>query len=241
MKHHINKLLASLLTCAATTAVAQSSTPTFKINITGTIAPGSCIPSSGTVTFDMKTINPNSLNNDKETMLNGISNPIKITCTADTAIALNVTGYTKGPGEYQKDMPNHPAGMSTWYGALYDLVNPADNNSRIGVYAMQFRDFTYSGGGAGSVVSKAEIITSDDKNSWVNKTSDPNGWNTAQLKKNGSNFISFADPKANTTPVLASEFEGKLILAPMFLAKKDLKLKGDVKFEGGATITLNYL
>ncbi|ALX85409.1 hypothetical protein APT56_20630 [Achromobacter denitrificans] len=247
MKHHTSKLLSALLACAASTSVMaqaaapQAAAPSFKINVTGTIAPGSCTPASGALTFDMKSINPKSLNNDKLTMLSAISNTIKITCTADTAIALNVTGYTKAPTAFGSNVNDHPAGMSTYEVSLYDLVNPADNNSRVGVFGMQFRDFTYTGGGSGSVASKAEIIKSDDKNSWSNNTSSPNGWDTAQLKKDGSNFISFADPKANTTPVLASVFEGKLVLAPTILAKKDLKLTGDLKFEGGATITLNYL
>ncbi|MFA1586590.1 hypothetical protein ABZR37_13305 [Achromobacter ruhlandii] len=35
--------------------------------------------------------------------------------------------------------------------------------------------------------------------------------------------------------------DSELMLAPLILAKKDLKLTGDLKFEGGATITLNYL
>lgn len=245
MKHHSSKLLAALLACAASTgALAQTApaaAPSFKINVTGTITPGSCTPASGDLTFDMKSINPKSLNNDKVTMLSGITNKIKITCTADTAIALNVTGYTKASKTYGSNMESHPAGTSTTEDSLYDLVNPADGNSRVGVYAMQFRNFVYTGGGTGAVASKAEIIKSDDKNSWSNNTSSPNGWNTAQLKKDGSNYVSFADPKANTTPVLASTFEGELMLAPLILAKKDLKLTGDLKFEGGATITLNYL
>ena len=51
----------------------------------------------------------------------------------------------------------------------------------------------------------------------------------------------FASPTADTTPVLASTFEGELIVAPAILPKKDLKLTGDLKISGGATITLNYL
>lgn len=243
MKHHSSKLLAALLACAASTgALAQNApaaAPSFKINVTGTITPGSCTPASGDLTFDMKSINPKSLNNDKVTMLSGITNKIKITCTADTAIALNVTGYTKASKAYGSNM-EHPSGTKTETYSLYDLVNPADGNSPVGVYAMQFRNFQYTGNGVGAVTTKADIIKSTDKSSWTNNA-DQTGWNNAQLAKDGSNYISFADPKANTTPVLASTFEGELMLAPLILAKKDLKLTGDLKFEGGATITLNYL
>jgi hypothetical protein len=84
------------------------------------------------------------------------------------------------------------------------------------------------------------VIKSDDKVSW-SYSDNLNGWDTAQLKRDGSNYVSFADTKANTVPVLASTFEGDLMISPLILAKKDLKLTGDLKFEGGATITLNYL
>ncbi|MBB1627539.1 hypothetical protein [Achromobacter sp. UMC71] len=245
MKHHSSKLFAALVACAASAgALAQTApaaAPSFKITVTGTIAPGSCTPSSGDLTFDMKSINPKSLNADKVTTLSGITQKVKITCTADTAIALNVTGSTKASGKaYGSNMDNHPAGTSTYEASLYDLVNPSDSNSRVGVYAMQFRNFTYTGGGTGSVATKAVVIKSDDKVSW-SYSDNLNGWDTAQLKRDGSNYVSFADTKANTVPVLASTFEGDLMISPLILAKKDLKLTGDLKFEGGATITLNYL
>lgn len=242
MKHHTSKLFVALVACAASTgALAQTAAPSFKINVTGTITPGSCTPASGDLTFDMKRINPTSLNADKVTMLSGITQKVKITCTADTAIALNVTGSTKASGKnYGSNMDNHPAGTSTYEASLHDLVNPTDGNSRVGVYAMQFRNFTYTGGGTGSVPTKAAVIKSDDKVSW-SYADNLNGWDTAQLKRDGSNYVSFADTKANTIPVLASVFEGDLMISPLILAKKDLKLTGDLKFEGGATITLNYL
>ncbi|PCE27065.1 hypothetical protein BWP39_09775 [Paraburkholderia acidicola] len=214
--------------------------PTFKISVTGTITPGSCTPASGNLTFDMKNINPKSLSNDAVTRLPGIAQKVRITCTADAAIALNVTGSTKASTAYGSDMEDHPAGVSTRQPFQYDLVNTANGNSLVGVYGMQFRNFTYTGGGTGSVATKAVIIQSDDKNSW-SYTAKESGWNVAQLKKDGSNYVSFADTNANTTPVLASVFEGDLLIAPLILAKKDLKLTGDLKFEGGAVITLNYL
>lgn len=244
MKLHISTLSAAVLACitsiGAMAQTAPAAAPSFKINVTGTIAPGSCTPAASALTFDMKNINPKSLNVDKVTMLPALTNKVKITCTADTAIALNVTSSTSAPAKWDSELKNHPQGVSTREPSLYDLVDPADGNKRIGVYGMQFRNFMYTGGGTGSTPTKASVIKSDDKVSW-SYTSDQNGWDTAQLKRDGSNYVSFSDEKTQTVPALASVFEGELLIAPLILAKKDLKLTGDLKFEGGATITLNYL
>lgn len=245
MKYHNSKFLAALFVCATSaSALAQTApaaAPSFKINVTGAIAPGSCTPASGALTFDMKSINPKSLNADKVTELPNVSNKVKITCTADTAIALNVTSSTTAPAKWgSTEMKNHKGGVSTYEPSLYDLVDPADGNKRVGVYAMQLRNFVYTGGGTGSKPTKANVIKSDDKASWA-YVADLNGWDTAQLKRDGSNYLSFSDDATNTVPVLASVFEGDLVVVPLMLAKKDLKLIGDLKFEGSATITLNYL
>ncbi len=242
MKHRNSKLLAALLACAASAGVmAQSNAPTFKINVIGTIAPGSCTPTTGDLTFDMKEINTKTLNNDKPTMLDMITKSVKITCSADTSIALSAQATQSASSAYTTNMENHTTAKTyTSANALYDLVNAADTNSRVGVFAMQFRNFTYTGGGKGSTPSTALIIKSEDRNTWA-YLANTNDWDAAQLKKNGSNLISFADKGANTVPVLASVYEGQLIVAPMLLPKKDLILTGDLKFTGGAVITLNYI
>lgn len=241
MKHHTSKLFAALLACAASTgAVAQSAAPSFKINVTGTIAPGSCTPSSGDLTFDMKSINPKSLNTDALTPLKGLTNKIKITCTADTSIALNIASATKSPQAYAANMEHSLENIKATPEYLYDLVDTANGNKRVGVYGMQFRNFTYTGGGTGSVVTKAVIISSGDKKTWAANTN-LTDWYMGQLKNNGSSYVSFSDAATSTTPVLASVYEGDLVLAPQILPKKDLTITGDLKFEGGATITLNYL
>ena len=59
---------AALLACAASAGAMAQATPSFKITVSGTIT-GSCKPESGDLTFDMKNINPKSLNNDKMTQL----------------------------------------------------------------------------------------------------------------------------------------------------------------------------
>ncbi|MFV7425498.1 hypothetical protein ACNPNN_20750 [Stenotrophomonas geniculata] len=240
MNHISTKLLVGLLALAATSGAMAQAAPSFKINVTGTIAPGSCTPVTGDLTFDMKSINPRSLNNDAVTMLAGITNKVKITCTADTAIALNVTGSTKAPGTYGSNVEDHPAGMSTSAANVFDLVNPADGNKRVGVYLMQFRNFTYTGAAAGAVTAPAAVVKSTDKVTWSHSSS-LNAWDSQQLKPDGSNYLSFADMNAKTAPVRASVFEGELVVAPTILAKKQLALTGDLKFEGGAVITLSYL
>ena len=83
------------------------------------------------------------------------------------------------------------------------------------------------------------IIKSTDKNAW--STAASNGWDAWRLKTNGSDYLSFASPTADTTPVLASTFEGEADRGAGDPAQKDLKLTGDLKISGGATITLNYL
>ncbi len=237
MKHRTSKLFAALLACAASAGAMAQATPSFKITVSGTITPGSCKPESGDLTFDMKNINPKSLNNDKMTQLPMILQKVKITCTADTSIALSAQTTASAATAPTGNLEHTQAGTSTYPQSQYDLVD--DNKNRAGVFAMQFRNFSYTGGGTGASTNKAVIIKSTDKNSW--STAASNGWDAWQLKTNGSDYLSFASPTADTTPVLASTFEGELIVAPAILPKKDLKLTGDLKISGGATITLNYL
>ncbi len=237
MKHRTSKLLATLLACAASAGAMAEPAPSFKINVSGTITPGSCKPETGDLTFDMKNINPKSLSNDKMNQLSTIVNKVKITCTADTSIALSAVTTATSTAAPLGNLEHTQAGTSTYPASQYDLVD--DSKNRVGVFAMQFRNFTYTGGGTGASTNKAVIIKSTDKNSWATAAS--NAWDAWQLKTNGTDYLSFASPTADTTPVLASTFEGELIVAPVILAKKDLKMTGDLKFSGGATITLNYL
>ena len=101
---------------------------------------------------------------------------------------------------------------------------------------MQFRNFVH-GRRHGASTNKAVIIKSTDKNAY--RGIERLGCLAAQDER--FRLSVFASPTADTTPVLASTFEGELIVAPAILPKKDLKLTGDLKISGGATITLNYL
>ena len=246
MKHSTSKLLAVLLASAASAGAMaqQSAAPSFNVKVTGTITPGSCSPASNELLFNMGDIDPAGLKVSEVTQQKAITQPITITCTADTAIALSVTGSRKAAGAaYAVDM-THLVGAGQIQAAaayLFDLLDPNNNNARVGVYAMQLRGFKYTGGGEGAVTKDAVVINSADKGATWAANTDMTAWYMGQWKVDGSNLLSFATTEANTTPVAAKTFTGSLVIAPQILPKKDIKITGELKFEGGATITLTYI
>lgn len=246
MKHQSSTLAVALLTCAVSTAAMAadpapkpSATPSFEIKVTGTIKPGSCTPQQPTLVYKTDDLTPSGLNNTTVTMLKGMSSNISIACTADTAIALSATANSNTSTPFATDINNHPSGFSTQKPYLYDLVDTT-TNTRVGVYGFQFRNFKYQGGGKTSTLSPAVVVTSGDKATWATD-SNLNNWNVAQLKNDGTTYVSFADPASPTKPVLASLYQGEILVAPTLRPKQEMTLTGDLAFQGSTTITLSYL
>ncbi|WP_186182708.1 DUF1120 domain-containing protein [Burkholderia gladioli] len=249
MKHQSSKLVVAILSAVSTAAMAAdpaptpaataAGAPTFEIKVTGTIKPGSCTPQQATLAYKLDDLTPSGLNNTDVTMLPGKSNNISITCTADTAIALSATSSSNIGTPYKQDINNHKAGFSSHKGYLYDLVD-SSTNKRVGVYGFQFRNFKYQGGGQTSALSPAVVVTSADKASW-STDSNLNNWDVAQLKNDGTSYVSFADPGAAGKPVLASLYQGEILVAPTISPKQELTLTGELAFQGSTTITLSYL
>lgn len=250
MKHfHSSKILFAALACAAGTTAsaanppAAASAPTaLNVKVSGVISPGSCTPTSGAISFDMKKVSPASLKDDAETPLAPIVQPLSIKCDGgDAAVALSVAGTVKA-AIISEDALNHKAtGISAGAkkGYIYDLVDAATSATRIGRYVFQFRNFRYTAAAANGVAAAALVVTSPDRAAWTSAAN--TAANAAQLKSDGSSFVSFADPATPDVPVSASLFSGDIVIGAVIQPKSALTLNNDLAFRGETTITLSYL
>lgn len=247
MKHqHSSKILFAALACAAaataSTANAQPASPAaLQVKVGGVITPGSCTPAADALAFDMKKVNPASLKEKAETPLAPIVQRLSITCQGDAGVALSVAGTARAATASEDALDHKGAGISAEAkkGYIYDLVDAATSNTRIGRYVFQFRNFSYTTAAANGTAAKAVVVSSSDKAAWTNAAD--TAANAAQLKSDGTSFVSFADPATPTVPVSASLFDGDIMIGAVIQPKSALTLNTDLTFRGETTITLSYL
>ncbi|CAB3892246.1 MAG: hypothetical protein ACWGIK_01205 [Achromobacter pulmonis] len=247
-----SKILLAALACAAgaVTSVDASAAPSapagtagLNVAVGGVITPGSCTPAAKSVAFDLKKINPASLKEKAETPLAPIVQPLSIKCDGgDAAVALSVTGALKAAKAYDESLDHKATGIraASKKGYIYDLVDAATATNRIGRYVFQFRNFRYTTAAAtdGKAV-KALVASSEDRAAW--STAADTDENAAQLKSDGSNYVTFVDAATPTVPVRASLFDGDIVIGAVVSPKSELTLNDNLTFRGEATITLSYL
>lgn len=250
MKHcYTRKLLFAALafaggaTASAQNAPAAAPAPsTLNVTVGGLISPGSCTPTSGAISFDMTKINPASLKDKTETPLAPIVQPLSIKCDGgDAAVALSVAGTVKAAKPSDTALDHKATGIQAEAkkGYIYDLVDVATSNTRIGRYLFQFRNFQYTAAAANSKPTKALVVTSSDRAAWANAAD--TAANAAQLKSDGTTYVTFADPATPTVPVSASLFNGDIVVGAVIQPKSELTINTDLAFRGETTITLSYL
>lgn len=245
MKHsHTRKILFAVLACAGSAAASAQNAPapsTLNVAVGGVISPGSCTPTSGAIAFDMKKINPASLKDKAETPLAPIVQPLSIKCDGDAAVALSVAGTVKAPTPSDAALDHKATGIQAEAkkGYIYDLVDAATSTTRIGRYVFQFRNFQYTTAAANGKQAKALVVTSSDRAAWANAAD--TAANAAQLKSDGTTYVTFADPATPTVPVSASLFNGDIVIGAVIQPKSELTINTDLTFRGETTITLSYL
>lgn len=249
MNHlQLNKILFTLLTFAMGSVMpagvnAAASTPAgLNVSVGGVISPGSCTPTSNAVSFDIKKINPNSLKEKAETPLAPIVQPLSIKCDGgDAAVTLSVTGALMAPKESEEALDHKSTGIKAdaKKGYIYDLVDSATATSRIGRYVFQFRDFSFTTAAANGKPEKALIASSVDRAAWA--TAADTAANAAQLKSDGSTYVTFVAADKTGVPVTASLFSGNIVVGAVISPKSELKLNDNLTFRGETTITLSYL
>ncbi|MFY4258920.1 hypothetical protein ACOTCG_15090 [Achromobacter xylosoxidans] len=244
-------LLFAILACAASAAAsAQSSTATptaaatpstLNVAVGGVISPGSCTPASSAIAFDLNKINPTSLKDKAETPLAPIVQDLSIKCDGDTSVALSVAGTAKAAAPSDAAFDHKATGIQAEAkkGYIYDLVDVATTTKRIGRYVFQFRNFTYTTSADNAKALKATVVTSSDRASWTSVAETTA--NAAQLKSDGSTFVSFANPATPAVPVSAKEFDGSIVIGAAIVPKSELTINDELKFRGETTITLSYL
>jgi len=243
----IRHLLFVMLACSggavasAQTAPAAATPATLNVAVGGVISPGSCTPASSAIAFDLNKINPASLKDKIETPIAPIVQALSITCDGNTAIALSVAGSAKAATPLDTAFDHKATGIQAEAkkGYIYDLVDVDTATKRIGRYVFQFRNFTYTTTADEAKPQKAAVVTSSNRTSWTTATDTEA--NAAQLKSDGSNFVSFADPKTPAVPVSAKEFDGSIVIGAAIVPKSELTINDELKFRGETTITLSYL
>ncbi|MFY2995830.1 hypothetical protein ACOTH8_21145 [Achromobacter xylosoxidans] len=250
MKHfQIRKILFAVLACAGFATASAQNAPaaapapsTLNVAVGGVISPGSCAPTSGAISFDMKKINPASLKEKVETPLAPIVQPLSIKCDGgDAAVALSVAGTVKAATPSDNALEHKATGIQAEAkkGYIYDLVDAATSTTRIGRYVFQFRNFQYTIGATNSKPAKALVVTSSDRAAWA--TAADTAANAAQLKSDGTTYVTFADLATPTVPVSASLFNGDIVIGAVIQPKSELTINNDLTFRGETTITLSYL
>ncbi len=250
MKHpHSSKILFAALACAAAATVSTAHAQATKaaapaalqVKVGGVITPGSCTPAADALSFDMKKLNPASLKDNAETPLAPIVQRLSIKCQGDAAVALSVAGTAKAATVSEDALDHKATGINAEAkkGYIYDLVDAATSNTRIGRYVFQFRNFSYTTAAANGTAAKAVVVSSNDKAAWTNAAD--TAANAAQLKSDGTSYVSFADPATPAVPVSASLFDGDIMIGAVILPKSALTLNTDLSFRGETTITLSYL
>ncbi len=261
MKHiQYSKILRAVLACAAgvavvvpivataqstgaasTPAAAGSATVNLNVAVGGTLTPGSCTPDAGDVNFNLNKINVDSLRDKTETPLAPIVQSLTIKCDADTRVALSARGDTNLPVASETGLTHVATGIvaEAKKGYIYDLVDQATSKERIGRYVLQFRDFRYTTGSSNGTPLKALVVTSADKNTWVNAADSVA--HASQLKADGSTFVSFAAEGKVSEAVMAKLFTGNIVIGAVILPKSQLKVNADLAFHGTTIITLSYI
>lgn len=243
----IRHLLFVMLACSggavasAQTAPAAATPATLNVAVGGVISPGSCTPASSAIAFDLNKINPASLKDKAETPIAPIVQALSIKCDGDAAVALSVAGAAKAATPSEAALDHKATGIQAEAkkGYIYDLVDVATATKRIGRYAFQFRNFTYTTSADNAKPLKAGVVTSSDRASWT--LAADTAANAAQLKSDGSTFVSFVDPGTPAVPVSAKEFNGSIVIGAAILPKSELTINDELKFRGETTITLSYL
>ncbi|MEE9889485.1 MAG: hypothetical protein PBU96_08590 [Stenotrophomonas geniculata] len=242
------KAMFAALACASSVTAVAATTPTptgpvgLNVKVGGVISPGSCTPESGAVSFDMKKIRPTALLEKAATPLAAAAQPLVIKCDGgDTAVMLSVAGAVMAAVASDKELTHASAGINAGAksGYIYDLVDAKDSSKRIGRYAFQFRNFRYKTAASTTAASDAVVVTSTDKVTWAKAAE--TATNAAQLKADGSSYLTFADPATPAVPVRASVFSGNVVIGAALQPKSELVITDDLTFRGETTITLAYL
>lgn len=189
----------------------------------------------------MKKINPASLKEKAETPLAPIVQPLSIKCDGgDASVALSVAGTLKAPTASDTALDHKATGIQAEARRLHlRLVDAATSTTRIGRYVFQFRNFQYTTAAATGTQAKALVVTSSDRAAWTNAAD--TAANAAQLKSDGTTYVTFSDPATPTVPVSASLFNGDIVIGAVIRPKSELTINTDLTFRGETTITLSYL
>ncbi|MGY4835198.1 DUF1120 domain-containing protein [Burkholderia pyrrocinia] len=224
MQHCLSRLTVLGLLAIASSAAFADAPSSAELKVTGLIVPGACkiaLPTN----VDYGNILNDRLDNDKPTVLGEQDVPLTINCDADAKVALKVVDNKSATKVSGLGTGNTILGVSAPPDTNFFGLG-ASNNKNIGGYAVKLT-------GVKVGTDQADVLESPDEKTWTKSTND-------LLSSDSSKEVSWA--KSGTTDPLAGKvIAGTLAVQAVIDAKSKLDTASQVKLDGSATLTVDYL